>query len=130
MPPRALMHCTLFQRCTSLASCTLFSTSFSLVSGSLVGVNFELNLFSVRSRTSISAPSSVSAARQGEKGGTDEKTEKERRRGLLRLQLQPLRALTPSSIRTGSLTRCDWWSQPRPPAPGPGRAMGSGVKVC
>lgn len=61
-----------------------------------------------------SAPSSVSAARQGEKGGIAKKTEKERRRGLLRLQLQPLSALTPSSIRTGRLTRCDWWSQPRP----------------
>lgn len=56
----------------------------------------------------------MSAARQGEKGGTDKKTEKQRRRGLLRLGLQPLSALTPSSIRTGSLTRCDWWPQPWP----------------
>lgn len=56
----------------------------------------------------------MSAARQGEKGGTDKKTEKERHRGLPRLQHQPVSTLTPYSIRTGSLTRCDWWPQPRP----------------
>lgn len=42
--------------------------------------------------------------------------EKKRRRGLPRLQLQPRSTLTPSSIRTGSLTRWDWWPQPRPRA--------------
>lgn len=48
-----------------------------------------------------------------------------RRGGLLRLQLplQPLSALPPSSIRTGSLPRCDWWPQPRP-RPGFGECVG------
>lgn len=109
-----LMHCTVFWRCMPLNFMQCFQHVFHLFLTAwwVSALSWSYFLFS-RGHPS-SAPSSVSAARQGEKRGADHKTEKERLRGLLRPQLQPLSAPTPSSIRTGSLTRYDWWSQPRP----------------